>query len=119
MMGEAEANEETDRQRRAEIETRNQADSLAYSAERLLTENAETLPADLKAEAEGKLEALRSAIAANNVAQMQTAMNELNEALQRVGQAVYSQPGAGGPGATGGGADTGPDDTVEGEFREV
>ena len=119
MMGEAEANEETDRQRRAEIETRNQADSLAYSAERLLTENAETLPADLKAEAEGKLEALRSAIAANNVAQMQTAMNELNEALQRVGQAVYSQPGAGGPGATGGGTDTGPDDTVEGEFREV
>ena len=119
MMSEAEANEESDRQRRAEIETRNQADSLAYSAERLLTENAETLPADLKAEAEGKLEALKSAIAANNVAQMQTAMNELNEALQRVGQAVYSQPGAGGPGATPGGGDSGPDDTVEGEFREV
>ena len=119
MMAEAEANEETDRQRRAEIETRNQADSLAYSAERLLTENAETLPADLKAEAEGKLEALRSAIAANNVAQMQTAMNELNEALQRVGQAVYSQPGQGGPGAAPGGGDGGPDDTVEGEFREV
>ncbi len=119
MMAEAEANEESDRQRRAEIETRNQADSLAYSAERLLTENAETLPADLKAEAEGKLEALRSAIAANNVAQMQTAMNELNEALQRVGQAVYSQPGSGGPGAASGGVDTGPDDTVEGEFREV
>ena len=119
MMAEAEANEESDRQRRAEIETRNQADSLAYSAERLLTENAETLPADLKAEAEGKLEALRSAIAANNVAQMQTAMNELNETLQRVGQAVYSQPGQGGPGAASGGADTGPDDTVEGEFREV
>ena len=119
MMAEAEANEESDRQRRAEIETRNQADSLAYSAERLLTENAETLPADLKAEAEGKLEALRSAIAANNVAQMQTAMNELNEVLQRVGQAVYSQPGQGGPGAASGGADTGPDDTVEGEFREV
>ena len=119
MMAEAEANEESDRQRRAEIETRNQADSLAYSAERLLTENAETLPANLKAEAESKLEALKSAIAANNVAQMQTAMNELNEALQRVGQAVYSQPGAGGPGAASGGADTGPDDTVEGEFREV
>ena len=119
MMSEAEANEESDRQRRAEIETRNQADSLAYSAERLLTENAETLPADLKAEAEGKLEALRSAIAANNVAQMQTAMNGLNEALQRVGQAVYSQPGSGGSGSASGGADTGPDDTVEGEFREV
>jgi molecular chaperone DnaK len=121
MMSDAEANEAADRARRAEVETRNQADSLAYSAERLLTEHAETLPADLKAEADAKLESLRTAIAANNVAQMQTAMNELNEALQRVGQAVYTQPGAGGPGDAGGAGDAPPgsDDTVEGEFREV
>lgn len=118
MMAEAQANEAADRQRRAEVETRNQADSLAYSAERLLNDNAETLPADLKAEAEGKLATLRTAIAANNVAQMQTAMNELNEALQRVGQAVYAQPGAAGPGPGPAGS-SGPDDTVEGEFREV
>ena len=127
MMADAQANEEADRQRRAEIETRNQADSVAYSAERLINENADKLPAELKAEAEGKLAALRTAIAANNAAQMQTAMNELNEALQRVGQAVYAQqqtpppdagaPGGGaGPGAGGGAAG---DDTVEGEFREV
>ena len=96
---------------------------MVYSTQRLLTDNAEALPADLKAEAEGKLEALQTAIASNNVAQMQTAMNELNEALQRVGQAVYSQPGAGGPGDAGGaGAGDGAsdtDDTIEGEFREV
>ncbi len=121
MMSEAQANEEADRQRRAEIETRNQADSLAYSAERLLTEHAETLPVDLKTEADGKLAALRSAIETNNLPQMQTAMNELNDVLQRVGQAVYSQPGAGGPGGPGTSGDTGgdPDDTIEGEFREV
>ena len=128
MMADAQANEEADRQRRAEIETRNQADSVAYSAERLLNENADKLPAELKAEAEGKLAALRSAIAANNAAQMQTAMNELNEALQRVGQAVYAQQQTPPPdaGAPGGGAGGGPgaggaagDDTVEGEFREV
>ena len=121
MMSEAQANEESDRQRRAEIETRNQADSLVYSTQRLLTDNAEALPADLKAEAEGKLQALQTAIASNNVAQMQTAMNELNEALQRVGQAVYSQPGAGGPGNAGGAGDgaSDTDDTIEGEFREV
>ena len=117
MMTEAQANEEADRQRRAEVETRNQADSLAYSAERLLTEHAESLPADLKADAEAKLENLRNAIAANNVAQMQTAMTELNAALERVGQAVYSQPGASGPSDGTSGPD--PDDTVEGEFREV
>lgn len=115
MMSEAQANEESDRQRRAEVETRNQADSLVYSAERLLSEHAEILPDDLKVEAEGKLEALRAAIAANNVAQMQSAMNELNAIMERVGQAVYSQPG---PGA-GPTADDSGDDTVEGEFREV
>ena len=127
MMADAQANEEADRQRRAEIETRNQADSVAYSAERLLNENADKLPAELKAEAEGKLAALRSAIAANNAAQMQTAMNELNEALQRVGQAVYAQqqtppPDAGAPGGgagPGAGGSAAGDDTVEGEFREV
>ena len=118
MMSEAQANEEADRARRAEVETRNQADSLAYSAERLLAEHAEILPTDLKTEAEEKLAALRTAIAANNVAQMQTAMNELNETLQKVGQAVYSQPGAEGPSAGQPGDPPG-DDTVEGEFREV
>lgn len=115
MMSEAQANEESDRQRRAEVETRNQADSLAYSAERLLSEYAEILPDDLKTEAEGNLEALRSAIAANNVAQMQSAMNELNATLERVGQAVYSQPGP----SAGPTTDDPGDDTVEGEFREV
>lgn len=123
MMADAQQNEEADRQRRAEIETRNQADSLAYSTERLLSENAATLPADLKAEAEAKLESLRTAVAANNVPQMQTAMNELNETLQRVGQAVYSQqqqpPPGGAAGSPGPGAGAPPDDTVEGEFREV
>ena len=134
MMADAQANEEADRQRRAEIETRNEADSLAYSAERMLNENGATLPADLKADAEAKLAALRTAIAANNVPQMQTAMNELNDALQRVGQAVYSQAQQPPPGGAAGGADGGPgsgaggasadagsaaDDTVEGEFREV
>ena len=69
-------------------------------------------------EAEQKLEALRTAIAANNVAQMQTAMNELNEVLQKVGQAVYTQPGTDNPG-TGQPGDPPGDDTVEGEFREV
>ena len=118
MMSEAQANEEADRARRAEVETRNQADSLTYSAERLLAEHAEVLPADLKMEAAQKLEALRTAIAANNVAQMQTAMNELNEVLQKVGQAVYTQPGTDNPG-TGQPGDPPGDDTVEGEFREV
>ena len=126
MVDEAQAHEAEDQRRRAEVETRNQADSLVYSTEKLLQENADKVPADLKAEVEGKIAALKTAVNANNVAEMQTAMADLNSVMQRLGQAVYGQPGGGAtPGAGGdrpggGAADAGPDaDTVEGEFREV
>jgi molecular chaperone DnaK len=134
MVNEAQQNEEADQVRRAEVETRNQADSLVYSTEKLLEDNADKVPEDLMTEVKGKMETLRTAIAANNTAEMQSAMTDLNSALQRVGEVVYSQSG----GAQGGGQDpsdgTGmggpegegdagaaPDDegTVEGEFREV
>ena len=50
----------------------------------------------MKEEVEGKIGVLKTAIAANNVAEMQTAMTDLNSTLQRLGQAVYGQqtPGA-------------------------
>ena len=125
MVDEAQAHEAEDQRKRAEVETRNQADSLAYATEKLLQEHADKVPADLKAEAEGKIAALKAAVNANNVAEMQTAMADLNATMQRLGQAVYAPPTAGaapGGGADmpGGGAAAGPDaDTVEGEFREV
>lgn len=120
MVNEAKAHEAEDQRRRAEVETRNQADSLVYSTEKLLQEQADKIPQDLKGEIEGKIATLKGAISSNNVADMQRTMADLNNTLQRVGQAVYSQTG--GP--------TGPDgrssnegqpggSTVEGEFREV
>ena len=121
MVDAAQANEEEDRRRRVEVETRNQADSLVYSTEKLLAEHADKVPQELKEEVEGKIAALKTAIANNNVAEMQTAMTALNDSMQRLGQAVYGQPTAGAPpggGEPGGdGGDAG--DTVEGEFREV
>ncbi len=110
-----------DEKKRAEAETRNQAESLVYSAEKLLAEQADKVPAELKQEVEEKITALRTAIQQNDVAQMQAAMNELNAALQKVGQAVYNQPGAETPpGQDGGPSDNDqPGGTVEGEFREV
>ena len=123
MVDAAQAHEEEDQRRRAEVETRNQADSLVYSTEKLLQENADKVPQDLKEEVEGKVATLKAAVAANNVAEMQTAMTDLNNSMQRLGQAVYGQqsagttPGDGGMGPDGGGDDGG--DTVEGEFREV
>ena len=111
-----------DEKKRAEAETRNQAETLAYSAEKLLTEQADKVPADLKQEVEEKITALRTAIQQNDVAQMQTAMNELNTSLQKVGEAVYGQAGAETPPEepTEGPPDEDqPGGTVEGEFREV
>ena len=128
MVDEARANEAEDQQRRAEAETRNQADSLVYSTEKLLEDNADNVPEDLKAEVEGKLTTLKTAIAGNSLAEIQTATADLNNALQRLGEAVYSRAGAPSAGDTPGGAagedmptdDGSPgDDTVEGEFREV
>ena len=120
MVNEAKANEAADQQRRAEIETRNQADSLVYTTEKLLQDNADKVPQDLKAEVEGKIATLKTAIANNNVAEMQSAMADLNASMQRLGEAVYRQTESSGSGGTDapGGATPG-DDTVEGEFREV
>ena len=131
MVDEARQFEADDQRRRTEVETRNQADSLAYQAEKLLNDNADKVPEELKAEVQGKIDALRAAVAANNVAEMQSGTAELSAVLQRLGEAVYSQQNAaGGPGAGAAGgpeasADGPPGDagtdagTVEGEFREV
>ena len=126
MVDEARQFEADDQRRRTEVETRNQADSLAYQAEKLLTENADKVPEELKTEVQGKIDALRAAVAANNVAEMQSGTAELNAVLQRLGEVVYSQQNAGG-GPAGGAAGTdgpageapGDAGTVEGEFREV
>ena len=133
MVNEAQENEAADQMRRAEVETRNQADSLVYSAEKLLADNADKVPEELKTEVQGKIDTLKAAVAANNTAEMQSAMTEMNSALQRIGEPVYSQSDGADQGPTGG-AGTGDtesggegeaggaeDDegTVEGEFREV
>ena len=128
MVDEAKVHEAEDQQRRAEAETRNQGDSLVYNTEKLLEDNADKVPEDLKAEVEGKLNVLKTALAGSNLAEIQTATTDLNNSLQRLGEAVYSQSGAGAGGASPGSdpADDMPtgdeppgEDTVEGEFREV
>jgi molecular chaperone DnaK len=124
MVTDAKSHEADDQRRRAEIEARNQADTLVYSTEKMMEENADKIPADLKEEVEAKLTTLKNAISANNVAEMQTGMSDLNNSVQKIGQAVYSQAG----GQTGGDgfSEEGPSSdeesggsTVEGEFREV
>jgi molecular chaperone DnaK len=120
---EAESHAAEDAKRREEIELRNQAEQLAYSAERTLREHAERVPADLKAEVEGKVTELRSALQGTDIDAVRREMNALNESLQKIGQAVYAGAGgpSGEPGMDGQQAGEQPRDegTVEGEFREV
>ena len=124
MVDDAKGHESEDQRRRAEIETRNQADSLVYSTEKMIADNPDKIPEELKTDVEGKVATLKSAIEANNVAEMQTTMADLNQAVQQVGQAVYAQASEAAP--TDEAAEETPhaDDeqggsTVEGEFREV
>jgi molecular chaperone DnaK len=123
MVNEARSHEADDQRRRAEVETRNQADTLVYSTEKMLQDNADKIPQDLKEEVETKISVLKNAISANNIAEMQTAIADLNNSVQKIGQAVYSQTA--GPRPTDGASDETPPEeeqggsTVEGEFREV
>ena len=90
---EAESHAEEDRRRREEIETRNMADSMAYNAEKILRDQADKVPADIKSEVEGKVAALRSALTSAGVDQIRSAMNELSESMQKIGAAAYGQGG--------------------------
>jgi molecular chaperone DnaK len=124
MRKDAEAHADEDKAKREEVETRNEADSSVYRTEKMLKDNADKIPGNLKTEVEGKIAALKSAVAANNVAEMQTGMTDLNNTLERLGQAVYGQTTGGVPPTDGMGpvppeGDESGGSTVEGEFREV
>ena len=119
MVRDAEMHADEDQHRREETTTRNNAENMAYSAEKMVQDNADKIPDNMKTEIEGKISAVRSALSGGDIAAITTASNELQEAIQQVGQAVYSQAGAPGQPGEAPGADTPDDGTVEGEYREV
>ncbi len=118
MVEDAKTNEEEDSRRRAEIETKNQADSLIYSTEKLIQDNVDNIPEDIKSEVETKLEALKTASAANDIAGIQTATAELNSSAQKLGEHIYSQQTqeSDSEETT---TNSEEDDTVEGEAKEI
>jgi len=99
MKKDAETHAEEDRRRREEIEVRNQADSLAYAAEKTVRESGEKIPADVRTEIEARIKDVRDALGGQaDVERIRTAMTGLSEALQKAGSAVYGGPGGeGGP----------------------
>jgi molecular chaperone DnaK len=124
MIREAEANAEEDRRRAEAVEARNQADQLAYQAEKALKDAGEKVPGDVRTDIEAKVRAVRDAIAGNDVAAMRRTGSDLQASLSRIGEAVYAGTDAGrssGNGAGGGGAQGSEtaDDVVDAEFKEV
>ena len=124
MQREAEIHAAEDTKRREEIEARNTADTLAYTAEKTLREQRDKIPADLNKEVEDKIAAVRSALQGSDIKAIRKATQELSGVMQKIGAAVYQQqqqqappPPPPPPGKEGGkGGDEG---TVEGEFKEV
>jgi molecular chaperone DnaK len=122
MVKESERHADEDRKRKEEVEARNNADSMVYSAEKTLRELGDKVPGNVKSEVEGKVAAVRSALQGQDVQRMKSAAQELSEAMQRIGASMYQQSGpTPPPGGQGQGPQQTPpeDGTVEGEFREV
>ena len=129
MVKDAEAHASEDEKRKAEVETRNQADQVVYGTEKFLKENEEKVPADKKAAVEAEVAKLKEAIKAGNTDGMRAAMESLNTVMQSVSQDLYAgaQGAAGGDpgaGAAGGGEPSGQaggkdDDVIDADFEMV
>ncbi len=123
MKAEAEANAESDRKAREEIDKLNHADSLIFQTEKQMKEYGDKIPADKKAPIESALAELKEAHASKNIQSIEAATARLNQAWQVASEEMYknTQPGAdpnAGPGAAQGGNQK--DGTVEdADFEEV
>ncbi len=131
MVREAEAHADEDRRRAEEVALKNRCETLVYQAEKTLREHGEKVSSEIRDDVSQKVEALKSAVAANNAVDMQSREQELTQALQKIGEAIYSQgepgstpdgaapaediPPAGAAGEAGGGDG----DVVDAEFKEV
>jgi molecular chaperone DnaK len=132
LVKEAQSHAEEDRRNVERIQTRNEADTFAYSIEKTLRDLGDKVPAEVKTDVEGKLAALREVLKGDDTQRIKTAMDELRTAAQKIGELMYQQekqqtgpagagdqqaPTEGEPaGATAG--ERKPDDTIEGEFKE-
>ena len=127
MKAEAEQNAAADKAEREKVDKLNQADSLIFTTENFLKDNADKVPADKKAPIETALQQLKDAHKAADVATIDTATAALNTAVQAASAQMYqggAQPGADAQGAQGGqqaqdNGSNGADDIQDADFEEV
>lgn len=125
MVRDAEVNASADKERRERIDLKNQADSLAYQAEKQISELGDKVPADDKTKVEGLVKDLREAIAQEDFDRIKTLQTDLQQALYGISQNLYQQAGGEAPGADpgagappGGGSAPGGDDVIDADFTE-
>ena len=124
MKAEAEANADADKKEREKIDKLNQADSMIFQTENMLNENGDKLPADVKAEVEAAVAKLKDAHKAQDIAAIDAAIADLNNAAQKLYQAqagAQAGPQAGPQGGFNGGAqpNNGQPDAQDADFEEV
>ena len=123
MKAEAEANADADKKEREKIDKLNQADSMVFQTENQLKELGDKIPADKKAPIEAAAQKLKDAHKAQDLAAIDAATAELNNAWQAASAEMYAQsgaqPGAQNAGQGGQQASNGADDVQDAEFEEV
>ncbi|MEN9990290.1 MAG: molecular chaperone DnaK [Actinomycetota bacterium] len=97
MVKEAEEHAAEDKARREDQDTRNTAEQVVYSTEKLIKENDEKLPEDVKTEVQADVDALKTALAGEDIEAVKSALEKLNTSAQKLGEAIYSAAAAEAP----------------------
>jgi molecular chaperone DnaK len=92
MVREAEEHAAEDKARRESAEVRNSAEQLAYSIDKLIKENEDKLPDDVKTEVQGDLDALKAALGGEDDDAVKTAFDKLVLSQSKLGEAIYAAP---------------------------
>ena len=112
-----------DKKKREEVDIRNGADQMVFQTEKMLKENGDKLPADVKSDAEAKLADLKTAVQSGNVDDIKAKQEALSQVFEKMYQAAAAAQQTAGaqPGADAGAADTKPNDdgVVDADFKEV
>src|SRR5664280_1142487 len=129
MVRDAQEHADEDRKRREEVEARNQAEALTFQAERTLKDLGDKVSAEDRADAEKKVEDLRTALKTEKADVVQARATELADLLAKVGTAAYAAAGTPSDGGSGGPAGVAPGSpaaaavrdrsSTRGEFKEV
>ena len=112
-----------DKKKREEVDIRNGADQMVFQTEKMLKENGDKLPADVKSDAEAKLADLKTAVQSGNVDDIKAKQEALSQVFEKMYQAAAAAQQAAGaqPGADAGAANEKPNDdgVVDADFKEV